>query len=90
MTNSNTQDAAKKKDTLSHDEVENKVLEVIQVQWEQHEKQRELLSILSEKIQMDLNSLGYIGRVETQGSFIRKTYLSEDETFDLLLIFCYN
>ncbi|MCG3221320.1 MAG: hypothetical protein H7641_08065 [Candidatus Heimdallarchaeota archaeon] len=86
MSKSNTPNVAKKKETLNHDEVEKKVLEVIQVQWEQHEKQRELLSILSEKIQMDLNSLGYIGRVETQGSFIRKTYLSEDETFDLLLI----
>ncbi|MHA1953670.1 MAG: hypothetical protein ACW96U_06980 [Candidatus Heimdallarchaeaceae archaeon] len=86
MSESNTPDIAKKKESLNHDEVEKKVLEVIQVQWEQHEQQRELLSILSEKIQMDLNSLGYIGRVETQGSFIRKTYLSEDETFDLLLI----
>jgi tRNA nucleotidyltransferase (CCA-adding enzyme) len=70
----------------SSKEIEAKVLEVIQVQWEQHERVREILSILKEKIQMDLGSLGYIGRVETQGSFVRKTYLSEDETFDLLLI----
>ena len=69
-----------------HEIIENQVLEVIQVQWEQHEETREILSILREKIQMDLNALGYIGRVETQGSFARKTYLSEDETFDLLLI----
>lgn len=69
-----------------YDLIENQVLEVIQVQWEQHEEIREILSILREKIQMDLNALGYIGRVETQGSFARKTYLSEDETFDLLLI----
>ena len=66
--------------------IEKKVLEVIQVQWEQHERVREILSILREKIQQDLGSLGYIGRVETQGSFVRKTYLSEDETFDLMLI----
>ena len=66
--------------------IENKVLEVIQVQWEQHEQVREILSILKEKIQMDLSSLGYISRVEIQGSFVRKTYLSEDDTFDILLI----
>ena len=86
MSESNSSAKSDEKELLSHDEVEKKVLEVIQVQWEQHEKQRELLSIVIEKIQMDLNSLGYIGRVETQGSFVRKTYLSEDETFDLLLI----
>ncbi len=66
--------------------IEKKVLEIIQVQWEQHENIRELLSILKEKIVLDLNALGFIGRVENQGSFVRKTYLSEDDSFDLLLI----
>ena len=70
----------------NYEAIENQILEVIKVQWEQHEEIREILSILKEKILLDLNSLGYIGRVETQGSFVRKTYLSEDETFDLLLI----
>ncbi len=66
--------------------IEKKVLEIIQVQWEQHEEIRELLSILKEKILLDINALGYVARVENQGSFVRKTYLSEDDTFDLLLI----
>ncbi len=72
--------------TPDSESIEKQVLEVIQVQWEQHEEIREILSILKEKILLDLNSLGYVSRVETQGSFVRKTYLSEDETFDLLLI----
>ncbi|MCE7740815.1 MAG: hypothetical protein GOP50_00020 [Candidatus Heimdallarchaeota archaeon] len=66
--------------------IEKKVLEIIQVQWEHHEEIRELLSILKEKIMLDLNALGYVARVENQGSFVRKTYLSEDDSFDLLLI----
>lgn len=66
--------------------IEKKVLEIIQVQWEHHEEIRELLSTLKEKIELDLNALGYIARVENQGSFVRKTYLSEDDSFDLLLI----
>ena len=69
-----------------HLKIENQVLEVINVQWERHEEIGDLLSILKEKILLDLNSLGYIGRVEVQGSFIRKTYLGEDEIYDLLLI----
>ena len=66
--------------------IEKKVIEIIQVQWEHHEEIRELLSILKEKIMLDVNALGYIARVEDQGSFVRKTYLSEDDSFDLLLI----
>ena len=66
--------------------IEKKVLETIQVHWEQHEKIRELLSILKEKIMLNINALGYVARVENQGSFVRKTYLNEDDSFDLLLI----
>jgi len=66
--------------------IEKKVLEIIQVHWEHHEEIRELLSTLKEKIVLDINSLGYVARVENQGSFVRKTYLSEDDSFDLLLI----
>ncbi|MBY9000371.1 MAG: hypothetical protein KGD64_05620 [Candidatus Heimdallarchaeota archaeon] len=69
-----------------HKKVEQQVIEVIQVQWERHEEIRELLFILKEKILLDLNSLGFVGRVEVQGSFVRKTYLGEDEVYDLLLI----
>ncbi len=69
-----------------HKKIEQQVIEVIQVQWERHEEIREVLAILKEKILLDLNSLGFRGRVEVQGSFIRKTYLGEDEVYDLLLI----
>ncbi|MHA1419252.1 MAG: hypothetical protein ACTSVO_13920 [Candidatus Heimdallarchaeaceae archaeon] len=69
-----------------HKKIEQQVIEVIQVQWERHEEIREILSILKEKIVLDLNSLGFKGRVEIQGSFVRKTYLGEDEVYDLLLI----
>ena len=47
-----------------HEIIENQVLEVIQVQWEQHEETREILSIFREKIQMDLNALGYIEKIK--------------------------
>ncbi len=66
--------------------IEQQVIEVIQVQWERHEEIREVLAILREKILLDINSLGFKGRVEVQGSFVRKTYLGEDEVYDLLLI----
>ncbi|MCK5141323.1 MAG: hypothetical protein KAQ70_03940, partial [Candidatus Heimdallarchaeota archaeon] len=69
-----------------HKKIEQQVIEVIQVQWERHEEIREILSILKEKILLDLNSLGFKGRVEVQGSFVRKTYLGEDDVYDLLLI----
>ncbi len=69
-----------------HKKIEQQVIEVIQVQWERHEEIREVLSILKEKILLDLNSLGFKGRVEVQGSFVRKTYLGEDDVYDLLLI----
>ncbi|MHA1667433.1 MAG: hypothetical protein ACTSUR_02150 [Candidatus Heimdallarchaeaceae archaeon] len=66
--------------------IEEQVLEVILVPLAQHEKIKEILSILREKISLDLKSLGFLGKVELQGSFARKTYLNEDDTFDLLLI----
>ncbi len=69
-----------------HKKIEQQVIEVIQVQWGRHEEIREVLSILKEKILLDLNSLGFKGRVEAQGSFVRKTYLGEDDVYDLLLI----
>ncbi|MHA1593045.1 MAG: hypothetical protein ACTSUP_11335 [Candidatus Heimdallarchaeaceae archaeon] len=69
-----------------HKKIEQQVIEVIQVQSERHEEIREVLSILKEKILLDLNSLGFKGRVEVQGSFVRKTYLGEDDAYDLLLI----
>ncbi len=74
------------KNNKHHKKIEKQVIEVIQVQWERHEEIREVLSILKEKILLDLTSLGFKGRVEVQGSFIRKTYLGEDEVYDLLLI----
>ena len=75
-----------KKQNDSHLKLEQQVIDVIQVQWERHEEIREILEILKEKIMLDINSLGYLGRVEIQGSFVRKTYLGEDEVYDLLLI----
>ena len=69
-----------------HKKIEQQVIEVIQVQWKRHEEIREVLSILKEKILLDLNSLGFKGRVEVQGSFVRKTYLGEDDVYDILLI----
>ena len=78
--------SSKGKQKNDHDYIENQVLEVIQIQKDTHAEIGEVLSILKEKIQMDLVSLGVVGRVEIQGSFVRKTYLSDDDSFDLLII----
>ena len=78
--------SSKGKQKNDHDYIENQVLEVIQIQKDTHAEIGEILSILKEKIQMDLDSLGVVGRVEIQGSFVRKTYLSDDDSFDLLII----
>ncbi len=78
--------SSKGKQKNNHDYIEKQVLEVIQIQKDPHAEIGEVLSILKEKIQMDLVSLGVAGRVAIQGSFVRKTYLSDDDSFDLLII----
>ncbi|MHA1865834.1 MAG: hypothetical protein ACTSVB_03595 [Candidatus Heimdallarchaeaceae archaeon] len=68
------------------DEIENAVVEQLIIDEEFHMEVEEILNILIEKINSDLSSIGVIGRVEKQGSFVRRTYLNEDDTYDLVLI----
>ncbi len=83
---SSTKDTAQNELEIKYEKIENAVLKEITVDDEKHEQIRELLSILKEKIMLDLSSLRIPARVEIQGSFVKKTYLVHDDSFDLLLI----
>ena len=69
-----------------YEDIEKKVLEVIEVPKDYHEELSEIIRILVEKIQQDLASLSVPGRVEVQGSFERRTYLLEETILDLMII----
>ncbi|MHA1304638.1 MAG: hypothetical protein ACTSPI_13150, partial [Candidatus Heimdallarchaeaceae archaeon] len=71
---------------LSFDEIEKQIIEQVDVDEEIHLDVEETLNILIEKISMDLSSIGVAGKVEKQGSFVRRTYLNEDDSYDLLLV----
>ncbi|MHA1687257.1 MAG: hypothetical protein ACTSYD_12775 [Candidatus Heimdallarchaeaceae archaeon] len=72
--------------TAQHEKIERMVLEMIELERERYEEVNELLQELKEKITLDLTSIGINARVEIQGSFVRDTYLPEENTYDLLII----
>ncbi len=69
-----------------YQEIVSLVLEENEVDNDQHQEIGEILYILREKILLDLASLSVNGKVEIQGSFVRRTYLIDDDSFDLLLV----
>ncbi len=71
---------------LSLDEIEKTIIEQVSVDEEVHREVEHTLDILIEKINMHLVAMSVAGRVEKQGSFVRRTYLDEDDSYDLLLV----